>query len=263
MKVLFIGDVVGKPGRRAVATLVPKLRQERAIDFVIANGENSAHGAGLTASTVDALLSSGVEVITTGDHVWDQREIYEVMDREPRLLRPLNFSPSAPGRGSTVVQRDGEPSVGVINLIGRVFMPNNDCPFRAAEAEVARMRKQTSVIIVDLHAEATSEKIAMGRFLDGKVSAVVGTHTHVATADEHILPKGTAYISDVGMCGPHDSVLGRDVEAVLKRFLTQMPQKMEVAEHDVALCGVLIDVDENSGHARSIERIRIPCDRSA
>ena len=263
MKVLFIGDVVGKPGRRAVATLVPKLRQERAIDFVIANGENSAHGAGLTASTVDALLSSGVEVITTGDHVWDQKEIYEVIDRESRLLRPLNFSPSAPGRGSTVVQRDGEPAVGVINLIGRVFMPNNDCPFRAAEAEVARMRKQTNVIIVDLHAEATSEKIAMGRFLDGKVSAVVGTHTHVATADEQILPKGTAYISDVGMCGPHDSVLGRDVEAVLKRFLTQMPQKLEVAEDDVALCGVLIDVDENSGHARSIERIRIPCDRSA
>jgi metallophosphoesterase (TIGR00282 family) len=263
MRILFIGDVVGKPGRRAVATLVPKLREERAIDFVIANGENSAHGAGLTASTVDALLSSGVEVITTGDHVWDQKEIYEVIDREPRLLRPLNFSPSAPGRGSTVVQRDGEPAVGVINLIGRVFMPNNDCPFRAAEAEVARMRKQTNVIIVDLHAEATSEKIAMGRFLDGKVSAVVGTHTHVATADEHILPKGTAYISDVGMCGPHDSVLGRDVEAVLKRFLTQMPQKMEVAEQDVALCGVLVEVDENSGRARSIERIRIPCDRSA
>src|SRR5664280_2321449 len=263
MKVLFIGDDVGKPGRRAVATLVPKLRQERAIDFVIANGENSAHGAGLTASTVDALLSSGVEVITTGDHVWDQKEIYEVIDRESRLLRPLNFSPSAPGRGSTVVQRDGEPAVGVINLIGRVFMPNNDCPFRAAEAEVARMRKQTNVIIVDLHAEATSEKIAMGRFLDGKVSAVVGTHTHVATADEQILPKGTAYISDAGMCGPHDSVLGRDVNAVLQRFLTQMPQRLEVAEHDVALCGVLIDVDENSGHARSIERIRIPCDRSA
>ncbi len=262
MKILFIGDVVGKPGRRAVATLVPKLRQERGIDFVIANGENSAHGAGLTGSTVDALLSSGVEVITSGDHVWDQKEIYEVIQHEARLLRPLNFPPSAPGRGSTVVECDGRPAVGVINLIGRVFLANNDCPFRAAEAEVARMRKQTKVIIVDLHAEATSEKIAMGRFLDGKVSAVVGTHTHVATADEQVLPKGTAYISDVGMCGPHDSVLGRDVEAVLKRFLTQMPQKMEVAEDDVALCGVIIDVDETSGRARSIERIRIPCDRS-
>ena len=262
MRILFIGDVVGQPGRRAVATLVPKLRQEREIDFVIANGENSAHGAGLTASTVDALLSSGVEIITSGDHTWDQKEIYEVIEHEPRLVRPLNFPPSAPGRGSTVVERDGKPAVGVINLIGRFFMPNNDCPFRAAEAEVARMKKQTNVIIVDLHAEATSEKIAMGRFLDGKVSAVIGTHTHVATADEQILPKGTAYISDVGMCGPHDSVLGRDVEAVLKRFLTQMPHKMEVAEGDVALCGVIIDVDENSGRARSIERIRVPCDRS-
>ena len=262
MKILFIGDVVGKPGRRAVATLVPKLREKCGIDFVIANGENSAHGAGLTGSTVDALLSSGVEIITTGDHVWDQKEIYEVIEREPRLLRPLNFPPSAPGKGAMVVQGDGKPPVGVINLIGRVFLPGSDCPFRAAEAEVARMRKQTNVIIVDLHAEATSEKIAMGRFLDGKVSAVIGTHTHVATADEQILPKGTAYISDVGMCGPHDSVLGRDVEAVLKRFLTQMPQKMEVAAGDVALCGVIVEVDENSGRARSIERIRIPCDRS-
>ncbi len=262
MRILFIGDVVGQPGRRAVATLVPKLRQEREIDFVIANGENSAHGAGLTASTVDALLSSGVEIITSGDHTWDQKEIYEVIEHEPRLVRPLNFPPSAPGRGSTVVEREGKAAVGVINLIGRVFMPNNDCPFRAAEAEVARLKKQTNVIIVDLHAEATSEKIAMGRFLDGKVSAVIGTHTHVATADEQILPKGTAYISDVGMCGPHDSVLGRNVESVLKRFLTQMPHKMEVAEGDVALCGVVIDVDESSGRARSIERIRVPCDRS-
>jgi len=263
MRILFIGDVVGKPGRRAVATLVPRLREERNIDFVIANGENSAHGAGLTASTVDALLTSGVEIITSGDHVWDQKEIYEIINHEPRLLRPLNFPLSAPGKGSTVVQRDGLPSVGVINLIGRVFMPNTDCPFRAAEAEVARMRQQTNIIIVDLHAEATSEKIAMGRFLDGKVSAVIGTHTHVATADEQILPKGTAYISDAGMCGPHDSVLGRDVAAVLQRFLTQMPQKMEVAEGNVILCGVIVEVDENSGRASSIERIRIPCDKSA
>lgn len=260
MRVLFIGDVVGKPGRRAVATLVPKLREQRGIDFVVANGENSAHGAGLTASTVDALLASGVEVITSGDHVWDQKEICGIIDREPRLLRPLNFPASAPGRGSTVVQLDGLPSVGVLNLIGRVFMPNTDCPFRAAEAEVARLRQQTNIIVVDFHAEATSEKIAMGRFLDGKVSAVIGTHTHVATADEQILPKGTAYISDAGMCGPHDSVLGRDVAAVLQRFLTQMPQKMEVAEGGVALCGVIVDVDENSGRARSIERIRVSCD---
>jgi len=260
MKILFIGDVVGKPGRRAVATLVPRLRQERGIDFVIANGENSAHGAGLTASTVDALLSSGVEVITSGDHVWDQKEVIEVIERESRLLRPLNYPPAAPGRGSIVVPREGRPSVGVINLIGRVFMAHTDCPFRAAEAEVARMRQQTNIIIVDLHAEATSEKIALGRFLDGRVSAVIGTHTHVATADEQVLPKGTAYISDAGMCGPHDSVLGRDPQAVVRRFLTQMPQRLEVAEGGVALCGVIVGVDESSGRARSIERIRIPCD---
>ena len=261
MKILFIGDVVGKPGRRAVATLVPKLREEHGIDFVIANGENSAHGAGLTASTVDALFASGVDVITSGDHVWDQREIYGIIDQEPRLLRPLNFPASAPGKGSVVVELDGLPPVAVVNLIGRVFMPNTDCPFRAAETEVMRLRQKTNVIIVDLHAEATSEKIAMGRFLDGKVSAVIGTHTHVATADEQILPKGTAYISDAGMCGPHDSVLGRDVNAVLQRFLTQMPQKMEVAEGNVALCGVIVDVDENSGRARGIERIRVACDK--
>lgn len=258
MKILFIGDVVGKPGRSAVAALVPKLKAERGVEFVIANGENSAHGAGLTASTVKELLAAGVDVITSGDHVWDQKEIYEVIEREPRLLRPLNFPPSAPGRGSTVVNAGDKLAVGVLNLIGRVFMRDYDCPFRAAEAEVARLRKQTSLIIVDLHGEATSEKIAMGRYLDGKVSAVIGTHTHVATADEQILPKGTAYISDAGMCGPHDSVLGRDYESVLRRFLTQMPQKMEVASGDVALCGVIVDVDEPSGRSRSIERIRVP-----
>jgi hypothetical protein len=259
MKVLFIGDVVGRPGRAAVAALVPRLREERGIDVVIANGENSAHGAGLTGSTVSGLLASGVDVITSGDHTWDQKEIYEVVERESRLIRPLNFPPTAPGRGSVVVNVGDKTAVAVLNLIGRVFMPNNDCPFRAAQAEVARLRRQTNLVIVDFHAEATSEKIAMGRFLDGQVSAVLGTHTHVATADEQILPKGTAYISDVGMCGPHDSVLGRDVEAVIRRFLTQMPQKLEVAAGNVILCGAILDVDENSGRARSIERVRLPC----
>ena len=263
MKVLFLGDVVGKPGREAVAALAPRLRRERKIDLVIANGENSAHGAGLTSATVAALLAGGVDVITSGDHIWDQKEVYEVIEREPRLLRPLNMPPSAPGRGSLLVNVGDKIAFGVVNLIGRVFMPNNDCPFRAAQAEVARLRKQTSLILVDFHAEATSEKIAMGRFLDGQVSAVLGTHTHVATADEQVLPKGTAYISDVGMCGPHDSVLGRDVEAVIRRFLTQMPQKLEVATDAVALCGVILDLDEDSGHARSIERIRLPYEEPA
>lgn len=258
MRLLFIGDVVGKPGRRAVAALVPQLRRQRNVEFVIANGENSAHGAGLTASTVEALLSSEVDIITSGDHVWDQKDIYEVLAREPRLLRPLNFPPSAPGKGSALVHVGDKIAVAVINLIGRVYLPNSDCPFRAAEAEVARLRKHTSLIIVDMHAEATSEKIAMGRFLDGKVSAVIGTHTHVATADEQILPNGTAYITDAGMTGPHDSVLGRDVQAVLRRFLTQMPQKMEVATNAVALCGVIVEVDEQTGRANSIERVRLP-----
>jgi hypothetical protein len=258
VKILFIGDVVGKPGRDAVAALVPKLRRERELDLVIANGENSAHGAGLTSATVKALLDAGVDVITAGDHTWDQKGFESEIDGLPQVIRPLNFPPSAPGRGSTVVNAGDKTAVGVINLIGRVFLPNNDCPFRAARAEVTKLRRQTNVIIVDLHGEATSEKIAMGRYLDGQVSAVIGTHTHVQTSDEQILPKGTAYISDAGMCGPHDSVLGRDVDAVFKRFLTQMPQRMEVATGKIELCGVIVDVDEDSGQARAIERLRIP-----
>ncbi len=258
MHILFIGDVVGKPGREAVAALVPELRRKRGVEFVVANGENSAHGAGLTISTVHELLAAGVDVITSGDHTWDQRGFEAEVDRLPQFIRPLNFSPSAPGRGSTVVNVNGKLPVGVLNIIGRVYMPNNDCPFRAADNEVAKLRRQTNIIIVDFHGEATSEKIAMGRYLDGKVSAVLGTHTHVQTSDDQILPGGTAYISDAGMTGPHDSVLGRDVQAVIRRFLTQMPQKLEVATGKVELCGVLLDIDDNSGHARSIERLRLP-----
>ncbi len=258
MNILFIGDVVGKPGRDAVAALVPKLRRERALDLVIANGENSAHGAGLTTSTVKALVEAGVDVITAGDHTWDQKGFEQEIDGLPQVIRPLNFPPTAPGRGSTVVNVGDKTAVGVVNLIGRVYLPNNDCPFRVAQAEVAKLRRHTNIIIVDMHGEATSEKIAMGRYLDGQVSLVVGTHTHVQTSDDQILPKGTAYISDAGMCGPHDSVLGRDVGAVLKRFLSQMPQKMEVATAKIELCGVIVDVDEDSGRARSIERLRIP-----
>lgn len=258
MKILFIGDVVGKPGREAVVALVPKLRQKHGLDLVIANGENSAHGAGLSPSTVRELHNAGVDIITAGDHTWDQKGFENDIAELPRVVRPLNFSPSAPGRGSVVINVGDKTPVAVVNLIGRVFMPNNDCPFRAAEAEIKRLNGQAKIIIVDFHAEATSEKIAMSRYLDGQVSAVFGTHTHVQTSDEQILPKGTAYISDAGMCGPHDSVLGRDVGAVLKRFLTQMPQRMEVATDKVELCGVLLDVDETSGKARSIERLRIP-----
>jgi metallophosphoesterase (TIGR00282 family) len=258
MKVLFIGDVVGQPGRRAVAMLVPQLRMEHEIDAVIANGENSAHGAGLTASTAKALFDSGVDVITSGDHIWDNREIYSVIESEPRLLRPMNMAPTAPGRGSHIVYRDEKPWFAVVNLIGRVFMPNNDCPFRAIESQVDALRAQTPVIIVDMHAEATSEKIAMGWFLDGKVSAVLGTHTHVQTADDQILPHGTAYLSDAGMCGPHESVLGRDKDAVMRRFLTGMPQRFDVANGNIIMCGVILDIDEQTGRARSIKRLRVP-----
>jgi len=262
VNILFIGDVVGKPGRQAVAGLVPKLRRDRPLDLVIANGENSAHGAGITQSTAEELFKAGVDVITTGDHVWDQKGSESYIANAERVLRPLNMSAAAPGRGSVVLNVDDKTAVAVVNLIGRVFMPASDCPFRAAEAEVARLRKQTSVIIVDLHAEATSEKIAMGRFLDGKVSVVVGTHTHVQTSDEQILPGGTAYLTDAGMCGPHDSVLGREVEPVVRRFVTQMPQKLEVATGKVELCGLIVEIDEDSGKARRLERVRIPYDSS-
>lgn len=253
MKIAFIGDVVGSPGRQAVAMLVPRLRQERGLDLVIVNGENSAHGAGLSESTAEALLAAGCDVITTGDHVWDQKGFEKSIELEPRIVRPLNYPAGTPGRGSVVVN-----GVGVINVLGRVFMPATECPFRTTQAEVARLRQQTNVIIVDIHAEATSEKIALGRFLDGQVSAVLGTHTHVPTADERVLPKGTAFISDVGMTGPHDSVLGRDVDAVIRRFVTGMPTKLEVATDDVVLNGVIVDVDETTGRARSIERLRMP-----
>lgn len=258
MKILFIGDVVGKPGRQAVATLLPKLRREHHLDFIIANGENSAHGAGMTVATIKELLAAGVDVITAGDHVWDQKGFEQEIDALPQVVRPLNLAPAAPGRGSVVAEVGEKARVGVINVIGRVFMPNAECPFRAVQAEVNKLRRQTSIIIVDIHAEATSEKIALGRYLDGQVSLVVGTHTHVQTSDDQILPKGTAYLSDAGMCGPHDSVLGREVDAVIRRFVSGMPQKLEVAAGKVELCGVVVEVDEHTGLAQSIQRLRVP-----
>ena len=258
MNILFIGDIVGKPGRQAVAALLPKLKREYQLDCVIANGENAAHGAGVTTATVKELLAAGVDVITTGDHVWDQKGFEQDIENLPQVVRPLNIAPSAPGRGSVVINIGDKARVGVLNLLGRTFMPNNDCPFRAAHSEVAKLRRQTNIIIVDIHAEATSEKIALGRYLDGQVSLVVGTHTHVQTADEQILPKGTAYLSDAGMCGPHDSVLGRDVDAVIRRFVSGMPQRLEVATGKIELCGVVMEVDEETGLAQKIDRVRMP-----
>ena len=255
MKILFIGDIVGEPGRKAVETILPRLREEHALDFVIANGENSAGGNGITPPIAGELFSAGIDVITSGDHLWDQKTVAELLYSEPRFLRPLNYPGNVPGRGANIYQIRNLPPVGVLNAQGRVFMPPMENPFTTADAEVSRLREQAKIIFVDFHAEATSEKIAFARFLDGRVSAVIGTHTHVQTADEQILPNGTAYLSDAGFTGPHDGYLGREIEPVLKKFLTGMPQRFEVARNGVKLHGALIRVDDESGKAMSIQRV--------
>jgi len=256
MRVLFIGDIVGEPGRDAVRELLPKIKKRESVDFTIANGENVAGGSGITPALADELFDSGVDVITTGDHVWKRKEILERIGSDDKLLRPANYPAKTPGTGSTVAKSKSGVSVGVINLIGRVFMQPVECPFRTAKEEIEKIGKIAKVILVDMHAEATSEKIALGWYLDGEVSAVVGTHTHVQTADEKVLPGGTAFIADIGMTGPFDSVIGRRKEQILTRFVTQMPARFEVAEGDVQLHGVVIDIDEKTGKARSIKRIQ-------
>lgn len=256
MKILFIGDIVGNPGRGAVKYFLPKLKKEHQLDFIIANAENAAGGSGITAPVAEELFKYGVSVLTSGDHIWKKRDIFDIIDQEERLLRPLNFPAGTPGRGFGVFNTDGANKIGVINLQGRVFMEALDCPFKAAVNAQEEIYRQTKIIIVDIHAEATSEKVALGWYLDGRVSAVVGTHTHIQTADEKILPKGTAYITDVGMVGPYDSVIGRKTEDVLERFLTLVPRRFEVAEGNVQLHGVVLDIDETSGKARSIVRIQ-------
>jgi len=255
MKILFIGDIVGEPGRKAVHVLLPRLRDEQALDFIIANGENSAGGNGITPQIAGELFAAGVDVITSGDHLWDQKSVTDLLLNEPRFLRPLNYPPEVPGRGANVFQVRNLPPVGVMNLQGRTFMPPLDNPFPRADAEVARLRESAKIIFVDMHAEATSEKIAMGRFLDGRVSAVVGTHTHVQTADEQIFPGGTAYLSDAGFTGPHDGVLGREVEPVIRKFITSMPQRFDVAKNRVMLHGVIVRVDDVTGKAVNIQRV--------
>ena len=255
MKLLFLGDIVGEPGRRAVRMLLEDLVHREGIDFVVANGENSAGGNGITAGIAGELFSYGVDIITTGDHVWDQKETASFLTTESRVLRPANYPPGVPGNGSIVWNKPGLPPVAVLNLQARTFMPPMDNPFLLAQSEVARLRTATKVILVDFHGEATSEKIAMGRMLDGSVSAVIGTHTHVQTADEQVFPGGTAYLTDAGFTGPHDSVLGRQVEPVLKRFLTGLPQRFDVANGQVRLQGALVDIDPATGRAQSIVRI--------
>jgi metallophosphoesterase (TIGR00282 family) len=255
LKLLFLGDVVGEPGRRAVIDLVPKFKETRGVDFVVVNGENAANGRGITPKISIDLLRSGIAVITSGDHIWDQREVVPYIDSEPRLLRPINYPPGAPGSGSIVLETN-KGKIAVLNVQCRTFMnPPLENPFLAAEAEVERLREETRVIFVDVHGETTSEKIAMGRFLDGKVSAVCGTHTHTQTADEQIFPGGTAFLCDAGMCGPAQSCLGREIEPVIERFKSGLPAMFPVARGPVRVCGALIEIDEQTGRALRIERI--------
>jgi metallophosphoesterase (TIGR00282 family) len=255
MRLLFIADIVGQPGRRAVTELVPRLRQEQRLDLVVANGENSAGGSGITVGTAREIFFGGVDVITSGDHLWDQKEVIQLLEQEPRFVRPLNYPPGVPGQGSVLFQSEGLPPVGILNLQGRTFMPPMDSPFQAALAEVERLRRSTKLIFVDFHAEATSEKVALARLLDGRVSALIGTHTHVQTADEQIFPGGTAFLCDGGFTGPHESIIGREIEPVLRRFLTNAPQKFEVARERVRLQGAIVEIDNTTGKALSIQRV--------
>jgi len=256
MKILFIGDIVGSPGREAIKKLVAPLKQELQIDFVIANAENASGGSGITARVATELFASRADVLTSGDHIWKKPEIFELINQEERILRPLNFPSGAPGRGASIFKAQNGVKIGVININGRVFMEALDCPFKTALRAAEELAAETKIIIVDIHAEATSEKIALGWYLDGKVSAIFGTHTHIQTADEKILPQGTAYITDVGMTGPYDSVIGRRVEDVLTRFLSSIPVRFEVAENNIQLHGALVEIDEHTGKARSILRIQ-------
>ncbi len=267
MRILFIGDIVGSPGRQIVHDRLADLVEQRQIDLVIANGENSASGFGITPRLADGLLQSGIEVLTGGNHSWDRREIMEYMPHQPRLLRPANFPEGNPGTGLYVGAAKNGVKFAVLNLQGRIFLPAFDDPFRKAECELAKIPADVAFILVDIHAETTSEKVALGWFLDGRVTTVVGTHTHVATADERVLPNGTAYITDVGMTGPHDGVIGMERTGILKKFLDGMPARFEVATGDVQMNAVLIETDDagprnDAGRLRasSIERVRLRID---
>jgi metallophosphoesterase (TIGR00282 family) len=251
LRILAIGDIIGKPGRKAVKEILPGLCDEYNIDLVVGNGENAAGGLGLTPSTAEELFDSGIDVITTGNHIWAYKEIIPYLDSELALLRPLNYPPMNPGRGYLL-----KNNVLIINLVGRVFMGHVDCPFRAMDQLLAEFEHKSIPIIVDFHAEATSEKVAMGRYLNGRVSAVLGTHTHVGTADAHILPGGTAYVTDIGMVGPIDSVIGDDPDSVINRFLTQIPSRLSVGKGKVSFDAILVEVDEKTGKAVDIKRIQ-------
>lgn len=256
VKILFIGDVMGRSGRSAVRDLLPELREQYKPKLVIANGENLAGGLGLTQGTAEELFSYGVDLLTTGNHIWDKKESLDYIAREERILRPANYPRDTPGRGHTVLDLGDGVSAAILNLAGRIFMAPLDNPFTGANGIISELREKTRIVILDFHAEATSEKVAMGWYLDGKVSAVIGTHTHVQTADERTLPNHTAYITDVGMTGPIDSIIGMDKDSVIQRFLTQMPSRFEVPKGDVMFCAVVVDIDPDNGRAMSIERLQ-------
>ncbi|MBI5328308.1 MAG: TIGR00282 family metallophosphoesterase [Deltaproteobacteria bacterium] len=257
VKIFFIGDIIGKPGRSAVKELLPDIIEKHAVDLVIANGENAAGGFGITPNIAEELIGLNIDVITSGNHIWDKKEIIPYIADKKWLLRPANYPEGAPGLGWTILKTRAEMKIAVINLCGRVFMDNLDCPFKAAVKIIEEVKHETSAIILDMHAETTSEKAALAWFLDGKASAVIGTHTHVQTADERILPQGTAFITDAGMTGSINSVIGMQKEIVLERFLTQMPKKFEVAAKDVVMQGVVVSIDSKTGKARAIERISV------
>jgi metallophosphoesterase (TIGR00282 family) len=257
MRVLMVGDVVGKPGRQLTLELVPRLKTEYAVDFVIVNGENAAGGIGITPEIVQTMLHHDINVITLGNHAWGKREIYPTLDTEPRLLRPANYPPGVPGKGYGVYACPAG-LVGVVSLQGRTFMDPIDDPFRAVDAILEILRKKTAIICIDFHAEATSEKQAFGWYVDGRASVVVGTHTHIQTADERILPEGTAYLTDLGMTGPIDSVIGMKRDIVIPRFTSLLPARFEVADGEAQLCAALIDIHPDSGHATAIRRIQVP-----
>lgn len=261
IRILFVGDIFGKPGREIARRAIPALVERESLDFVVANVENSAAGFGVTGDIADTILGYGVDAMTSGNHIWDKKEVLDYIDGQPKLLRPANFRPGAPGRGSYVGRtRTGEP-IGVINLMGRIFMQPLDDPFAIALKEIEALRAKARVIIVDFHAEATSEKVAMGWHLDGRATAVLGTHTHVQTADERILPKGTAYLTDAGMTGPHDSIIGVTTEAALARFITGMPAKFEAASGPGRLNAVIISADQATGRATAIERLNLSAEQ--
>ena len=257
MNIFFIGDIVGAPGRRAVEELLPRVVDHYFIDLVVANGENASGGLGITPQVADQLLSQGIDLLTSGNHIWKHKEILPYLEETDRLLRPANYPPETPGRGFAIVETAAGERAAVLNLEGRVFMSPLECPFRTAEQVLASLPKEVKVILVDMHAEATSEKQAMGWFLDGRVSAVVGTHTHVQTADERVLPGGTGYISDAGMTGPVDSVIGMKKEIILERFLSQRPQPFKVAAQNIQLQGVVLKID-GQGHCQELTRLHLP-----